>query len=134
MVLRFQAGEMLAAAKTVDPKTAWANLPLHPTLDTRIFIPSGKTPESVVPRDVEIDDEKRGAELVEARRRFLERFQKTPFGELVGRNRVNTYRVAFVGYASGQPTKTSPGESKGKGPVTAPPSGGSGPATGGSGR
>lgn len=125
----FQLGEAIAAARKLEVKTAWDRLPLHPGLDPEWFVaPQDKLD---IPTGVELKDEKGGAEVRAARQAFRKRFTGTPFGELVHRNGLTTYKVEWIGYATGQPTKESPGESAGRRkPTTPPPSGGAGPSTG----
>jgi hypothetical protein len=125
----FQLGEALAAARTLKVKTAWDRLPLHPGLDPDWFVaPQDKLD---IPTGVDLRNEKAGAEVRAARQAFRKRFAGTPFGELVHRNGLTTYKLRWIGYATGQPTKESPGESAGgKPPSTPPPSGGKGPSTG----
>ena len=127
-VKHFQLGEAVAAAGTLDVKTAWDRLPLHPNLVPTWHVPPSQ--ELDVPTGIRLHDEAAGAEIVEKRRAFRERFAGTPFGELVRRNGVTTYELLWLGYAEGRPAKESPAESGTQRPHTPPPSGGAGPVTG----
>jgi hypothetical protein len=126
LVKKFQLGEALAAGKTC-PENAWDDENLVPTLDPETFLRQEDDPEMVIPEDIEVHDKALGEEVVKARARHLARFAGTPFGELVARNPVLTYRVRLVPYGRGVPTRETPSESDGEGPSTPPRAPGSGP-------
>lgn len=132
LVKRFQTLEALAAGEVL-PDDAFEREGLTPGLDPETWVRRGADPEDVEPEpDAEAHDAERGADLLEARRRHLEAFRGTPFGEAVARNPVVTYRLIWLPVATGAPSRRSPSESDGAGPSTPrrPGSGGSGgPAT-----
>jgi hypothetical protein len=108
---------------------------LHPTLSPKFFILSHKNSERHEVRvyEVALHNPKLGAKVLASRRKFLDRYAMTPQAEIVARNRVYTHRLYWNTYATGQPSKGSPAESKGKkaNPITPRSRGRAGPKTGG---
>ncbi len=135
LVHRFTIGEAFVEAQKVPEKTAWDKLPFHPNLHAKRFIGSHKNSERHEVRvyEVALHNPKLGARVLASRRKFLDRYAMTPQAELVARNSVSTMRLHWNTYATGQPSKSSPAESKGKkaNPITPRSRGRAGPKTGG---
>ena len=134
LVKRFHVLEALGAAESLDPHTAWLDMPMQPVLSPKTFIKPASESERMMPERVRLFHQSGGAQVLLDRRKFLLKYAGTPYAELVGRNRVLTYEVVWRDLTpkKGGSRKT-PAESSGTGPVT-PPGGGSmpgGPATGG---
>ncbi len=133
-VKRFQLGEAYAAAVGL-PKDAWKNKDLTPLLDSVWYLDPAKDAKDVHPRNVPLYDKARGKKITEARKTHLRKYIGTPFGELVRKNGVFTYRLDWRPRGSpGRPDREAPSQSKGpkvQTPPSAPGSTPSGPSTGG---
>jgi hypothetical protein len=88
LVIRFQLNERVIAAKGV-PGDAWEQGDLRWHVGAREFILAG----GVEPGGFPALDRAAGEAVLLARKRFLERYGGTPFGELVRKNPVQTYRL-----------------------------------------
>jgi hypothetical protein len=131
-VLHFELKEAYAEAQDV-PEDAWDHPGLVPGLESERFIHAGRDPEGIEFEYVRLNHEEAGERLVEHRRRFLDKFLGTPFGEIVARNGVVVYRFVLRPIRTGPGPRRSPSESKDpqEGTPTPPTSRGGGPSTGG---
>lgn len=130
LTLRFQIAQAVAAARLL-PRNAWKDPKLIPGLDPEWWILRGP---DVASRKIRVYDPKLAEILKADRIRMLERYAGTPFGEMVRRNGVFTYKLAWRPVRSGRPAKETPADSSGKRGPTTPPGGGSGgggPTSGG---
>jgi hypothetical protein len=130
--LRFELAEAIAAAEKATGDL-WTDPNLVPGLTTETFIPRERDPAAVRGHDVKLHHPDEGPRMIEVYRTHLRRYGGTPFGELVARNDVNTYRVVRRPTSVGKPDKKTPSQSNdpGKGTPTPGGSGGAGPSTGG---
>ncbi len=88
----FSLGEALAAAKKL-PKNAFKDKDTFPGLAPVVWIPPTPQDETPTARHDRIAQKKRGARVLADRVRYLKRYRRTPFGEIVRRNEVNTYEL-----------------------------------------
>jgi hypothetical protein len=131
LVHRFSIGEALAVARKL-PSDAWKDKDLIPGIESVTWIREEYVEGAIETELVELHERDRAAELIEQRRRYLERFRGTPFGELVARNRVYTYQLVWRRTDNGRPSRRSPAQSdKEPGPTTPGGSAGGGSTTGG---
>ena len=129
LVHRFTIGEALQCAEREVPADAFADKRVLAGLDPVIAIHGGHRPETaVIVESAPIRDRKLCERVRDDRARMLERYAGTPFGELVGRNRVHTVEFRKSPYGSGAPGKQSPANSDARrgrtGPGSAPGQGG----------
>ncbi len=124
------------------PANAWEKEGTTPAVVTRDWIRALTDPERMTPTNVKPYDRK-GAEAVRAQRiRHLEKYGGTPFGEIVHRNPVVTYRRRDIpkleklspGRLGRTPSESAPDDATTPGPTRRPPGGstGGGGAGGGS--
>ncbi len=125
LVHRFQLAEALAAARPLGPD-AWRDPGLVPGLEPGWCIAGERVEDAPW-------DPGAAARLLADRRRMLETYRGTPFGEMVRRNSVHTFRLVWRPVAKGDPSaRGTPAESSGgHGPATGGGSRGGGPTTGG---
>ena len=131
LVKRFHVLEALGAAEELDRSTAWDRMPLQPLLTSKVFLKRASGSERVLPERVRIHNQDLGARVFYERKRFLAQYAGTPYGELVGRNRVLTYEVVWRDLT---PKKRGSGRAPAESSGPAPRGGGSspgGPTTGG---
>jgi hypothetical protein len=128
LVHRFTIGEALLAEKEV-PADAWSDRTLQPGFYPETAIRGGEEPESaVIEPGAPIRDRALCERIAADRRRFLAQYAGTPYGVLVGKNRVMTLKFFKNRYGSGTPARQSPADSdvrRGRtGPGSAPGQGG----------
>jgi hypothetical protein len=133
-VLGFEMREARAAAREV-PADAWDDPERIPGIRAREWIRRGNDPENIRTTSAVPLDAAAGERILEARKRHLETYGGTPFGETVARNAVYVYRFrkapSLKNFGSGELGRT-PSESSRDAPET-PGSGrpGHGGSTGG---
>jgi hypothetical protein len=131
-VHRFQLAEALAAARTL-PAGAWKDPDLVPGVDPEWWVYGGTDGDRILETPW---DPAAAARLRADRERMLATYRGTPFGEMVRRNSIHTFRLGWRPVASGDPSsRGTPADSSGDpGPAT-PRGGGSsgagGPTSGG---
>jgi len=135
LVKRFHVLEALGAAEDLDRHSAWLQMPLQPLLRSKTFIKRASGSDRMLPERVRLFRQDLGAQVLRERKELLVKYAGTPYAELVGRNRVLGYEVVWRDLTpkKGRARK-APAESRGTGPTTTPPGGGSmpgGPTTGG---
>ncbi len=129
LVHRFTIGEALIVAENDVPADAWKDPKLQPGLSPSIAVLGGDTPATaVIPDGAPIRNRPLCERVRDDRRRVLEKYAGTPFGALVGKNRVSTLVFTKTPYGNGVPGRTSPADSDARrgrtGPGSAPGQGG----------
>ena len=129
LVHRFTIGEALIVAESDVPADAWKDPKLQPGLSAEIAVMGGESPETaLIPDGAPVRNRALCERVRDDRRRFLEKYAGTPFGALVGKNRVSTVVFTKTPYGSGVPGRTSPADSDARrgrtGPGSAPGQGG----------
>jgi hypothetical protein len=112
---RFELGEARAAAQEIR-ESDWDDDKTCPGIADEIWIPRGSDPARVRKADHRgAWQPERGKKIAEARRGFLRRYAGTPFGEIVARNEVVTYRmkryIKVEHFDEGPPDAGTPSES-----------------------
>lgn len=129
LVHRFELMEAYAAALEATEEL-WSDPKLIPGLDPEYYIHAGRDPEFIPVTQAKLFHPEEGRKLVPARSDHLRKYLGTPFGEIVARNPVMTYRLIRRPIAPGIPAKRTPSESGDKQQPTPGGSGGGGPSTG----
>jgi hypothetical protein len=114
-IYRFETRESIAAAQTVKPD-AWEDKKTCPGIAQEVWIARGGDPERVRTADhLGAWQPEGGKKIAEARRAFLRKYRGTPFGEIVARNAVHTFRlkryIRVEDDGDGPPSASTPSES-----------------------
>ena len=131
LVHRFTIGEAFLTAQTLD-ESAFDRDRGAAFLRPYTWISSGRDPEKIkTNKNAILRDPRWGLRVRSDRRRMLERYRGTPFGELVARNSVRTVLASWMPYgrgSGGNPSRNTPATSSA--PPRPPTQGGSSGGTG----
>jgi hypothetical protein len=121
LVHRFSIGEARGAASTL-PKNAWRDRTRTPGLDPLAWIRPEFVEGAIETELVELHDAALAGRVIKERRRFLDRFRGTPFGELVARNGVGTHQLSWSTHDDGdKPGRGTPAAADTQPGPTSPP-------------
>ncbi len=127
---RFAWGEAYARGRRLMSR-AWRDDGRVPALDWVTYAHSRDDGTRMLDEDVDIVDAERAAEVLADRNFLLDTYAGTPWGALIARNRIRTYRLIRVPLATGSPPhRNGLADSTPRPPDVTPSGGTSGPATG----